>query len=65
MKVLKSINEASEMLGIGRTKLYQLIGESQISTIKIGKRTLIHVDEIKRFISSISNMADGRYDEKS
>lgn len=53
MKILYSITEASELLGIGKTKLYQLISESRISIVKIGKRTLIHIDEITNFIDSL------------
>lgn len=34
------------MLGIGRSKLYELISEGEIETIKLGTATLIIVESI-------------------
>lgn len=36
-----SIAEACRLVGIGRSKLYQLIGEGQVDTITIGRRRLV------------------------
>ena len=44
------IREALAMLGIGRTKLYALIGMGEIETIKIGKATLILVSSLEAFV---------------
>ena len=35
------VNEAARMIGVGRTKLYELIASGQIEAIKLGKSTRI------------------------
>lgn len=39
--ILVTIPEACRLIGIGRTRLYELIREQRIEGVKIGKRTLI------------------------
>jgi excisionase family DNA binding protein len=46
--VLCSIADAARMLGIGRTKAYELIDDGSLATITIGTRRLVKVDSIKR-----------------
>lgn len=46
--VLCSIADAARMLGIGRTKAYELIDQGVLATIPIGARRLVKVDSIKR-----------------
>lgn len=48
---LVSIKEASELLGLGRTTIYRMVGEGQLTTAKIGRRTLVHMDTITAIIS--------------
>ena len=35
------VNEAARMIGVGRTKLYELIAAGEIETVKLGKATRI------------------------
>jgi excisionase family DNA binding protein len=35
------VNEAARMIGVGRTKLYELIASGEIEAIKLGKSTRI------------------------
>jgi len=35
------VNEAAHMIGVGRTKLYELIASGEIEAIKLGKSTRI------------------------
>ncbi len=35
------VNDASRMIGIGRTKLYELIAAGEVETVKFGKSTRI------------------------
>lgn len=44
------IPRAKELLGIGRSKLYELIGEGEIDTIKVGSSTLVVVTSLKAFV---------------
>ena len=39
--------EAARMMGIGRTKLYELIDSGELRTAKIGNRRLVPVDAIR------------------
>ena len=43
------------MTGIGRSKLYLLIAEGAIETIKVGSMTLIPVASLEAFIRSRQN----------
>ncbi|WP_433908765.1 helix-turn-helix domain-containing protein [Sphingomonas yabuuchiae] len=42
--------DAARSLGIGKTKLYELIGQGKLKTIKIGRRTLIKADSIRTLV---------------
>ncbi|WP_428681101.1 helix-turn-helix domain-containing protein [Sphingopyxis sp.] len=46
-----SINEASRVSSLGRTRLYQLIGEGRLEARKIGKRTLIPAASLRALIA--------------
>ena len=35
------VNDAARMIGVGRTKLYELIATGEIETVKLGKATRI------------------------
>lgn len=44
------ISMAVKMTGIGRSKLYELIGAGEIETIKVGSSRLVMVSSLKEFI---------------
>ena len=44
------IRDACRMTGIGRSKLYELIGRGEIETIKIGTITLVPVAGLEDFL---------------
>ena len=35
------VNDAARMIGVGRTKLYELIAAREVETVKLGKATRI------------------------
>lgn len=45
--LLCSIPEAARALGVGRSKLYELIGEGRLATVHIGRRRLVRMDSIR------------------
>ena len=45
-----SINEACRVSSLGRTRLYQLIAEGRLEARKIGKRTIIPANSLRRLI---------------
>ena len=44
------INDAARIIGIGRTKLYELIAAGEVDVVKIGASTLITVASLRRLI---------------
>jgi len=51
------VPEAARMLGIGKTKLYELISAREIDVIKVGRATLIVVRSLERFVERQSVVA--------
>jgi excisionase family DNA binding protein len=49
-----SVNEAAVILGIGRTKIYSLIGDGCLSIVKIGRRTLVTTESIRALVASMA-----------
>lgn len=45
-----SIREACHLSSLGRTRVYQLIGEGRLEVRKIGKRTLIPAASLRALI---------------
>lgn len=45
-----TISDARRATGLGKTKLYELIAEGALSTIKIGRRTLVKTDSIRALV---------------
>ena len=48
---LVSIAEAAERLGISRSRLYELMQEGSLPTVRIGKRRLLASDALDAFIT--------------
>jgi excisionase family DNA binding protein len=44
------IREACRLTGIGRSKLYELIGAGEIRIVKVGTITLIPVQSLQNFL---------------
>lgn len=49
-----SIPEAMRLLGIGRTKLYELVRYGDIARVHIGSKSLILVESIERYAASLN-----------
>jgi excisionase family DNA binding protein len=45
-----TIKEACNAIGLGRTKLYELIGDGMIETRQIGRRRLVHVPSLLKHL---------------
>lgn len=46
-----SINDASKALGLGRTSIYALIGDGRLEAFKLGRRTLVKAESIRRLVA--------------
>ncbi len=53
-RVLVTIDDAAEALGIGRTMIYQLIKEGELIPAKIGRRSLVTAASIRAFAAKVS-----------
>ena len=52
-KIAVTISEATERTGIGRTSLYKLFSIGKLTPRKLGKRTLILVEELDALVMSL------------
>lgn len=50
---LYGLNETRQFLGVGNTKLFELIRTGQLSARKIGSRTVVPESELIRFQSQL------------
>lgn len=50
-----SIEQAQEICGLGRTKLYELLKSGELPARKLGKRTLILRSDLEAFLSSLKS----------
>lgn len=46
-----SVREACRLSSLGRTRLYQLIAEGRLEARKIGNRTIIPAESLRRLIA--------------
>ena len=44
------VSDAAHMIGVGRTKLYELISSGELETIKIGKATRITTASLHKLV---------------
>ena len=49
-----SISETAKVLSLGRTSIYALIAEGRLETLKLGRRTLVRTDSIRRLVEAQS-----------
>lgn len=52
-KMALSIIEAAHIAGIGRSTLYEAMAAGELKAVKLGRRTLIPADELRRFIDAL------------
>ena len=45
-----TVDGAKKALGLGTTKIYELIGNGRLKTIKVGRRTLVKTDSIRALV---------------
>lgn len=46
-----SINDTAKALGLGRTSIYAMIADGRLEAFKIGRRTLVRMESIRRLVA--------------
>lgn len=49
-RITCSVDEACDLSGLGRSKLYELIAEGAIATTTVGRRRLILMEALRAFL---------------
>lgn len=55
--LLYTVEQAQHLLGIGRTRIYDLIKSGELEKVKIGNSTRIPHDDLIRFIQELRGRA--------
>ena len=50
-KLAYSINETARALSLGRTSIYAMIADKRLDAFKLGRRTLIRADSVRRLVA--------------
>ncbi len=50
-KLAASISETAAALGLGRTSIYAMIADGRLEAFKLGRRTLIRAESIRRLVA--------------
>lgn len=51
--LLVDVDEAARRLGLGRTKLYDLIGSGALRTVTVGRRRLVPVAALDELVADL------------
>jgi excisionase family DNA binding protein len=54
-KILVTVEEASQIMSMGRTRIYELIKNGHLKSIKCGKSRRIVTDSIRAFVENANN----------
>lgn len=54
-RLMLSVSDAARSLGIGRSKLYELLSDRRVESVKIGSRRLIPITAIERFAEELAH----------
>ena len=52
-RLMYRVSEAAEMLGIGRTNVYELMNEGRVRSVRIGHRRLIPRVSLEAFVTEL------------
>ena len=63
-RLLLRVDEAADALGLGRTKVYELVMSGEIASVKIGRARRVPLDALKHWVRSrqAPTTEDGRGD---
>jgi excisionase family DNA binding protein len=50
-KLAYSINDTARTLSLGRTSIYAMIADGRLEAFKLGRRTLIRAESVRRLVA--------------
>lgn len=53
MRLLLTVEQCAELLGLGRTTTYQLVLGGRIGSVKVGRRRLVPRKAVEAFVDSL------------
>jgi excisionase family DNA binding protein len=56
-KLFYKLDEVAELTGIGRTRLFKLIGEGELASVKVGKSRLVPAASLEAFAAKLAATA--------
>ncbi|MES2494664.1 MAG: helix-turn-helix domain-containing protein [Pseudomonadota bacterium] len=56
-KLLCDTREAAEVLSVGRSKVYELLADGSIESVKIGQRRLVLISSMESYVASLRKAA--------
>lgn len=56
-KVLVSVEEAADLLSVGRTVVYRLVAQNEVRSIKVGRTRRIVVDSLHEYVGHLLEQA--------
>ncbi|AJM78080.1 DNA-binding protein [Rathayibacter toxicus] len=59
-KMLLTPEEVAEMLGIGRSTVYNLIGEHLLRSFKIGRSRRVLVSDVQEYVDNLATSSIGQ-----
>ena len=54
-KILVTVEDATHILSMGRTRIYQLIKSGELKSVKCGKSRRIVADSIRTYVDTAAN----------
>ncbi len=55
VRILHPITEAASLLGLGRTKVYELVAAGELESVKVGTRRLVPHQALEAFVDRLRN----------
>ena len=56
-RLLLTVEEAADRLGIGRSLMYELIGEGQIASIRVGRLRRVPLESLTDYVAAMRDQA--------
>jgi excisionase family DNA binding protein len=53
-KLVLTVNEAAQLLGVGRSKVYDIIRTGELPSIRIGSCRRVPMDALRGYIASLA-----------